>query len=455
MAFRSRLVAGLLALAAAPLLAEEAPSVSADLDQLPEVVELRKELAKRQLELFELDFQPQEFGRIAIDGQYFNYLKFTLRNRATASSEELQVRARGYNEVLKSLTEQYQSVKITSGAGVKLDVVNEAGGAVAGGTVLEREESRPVARTVNLTAIATTEDGTRARVLAEGLRAPALRAARAQAIKESPDGQLPTDWQPPAGTLPPEARFDDAGQPTAAAALDRVRRVLEERDHQRLLTLDEIRTMQLPPFDGQARVTVQDMNDPAYAMNGWYVGEVRGVIIFDRVPDTAHRITVTVNGASNKIRKKAAAPEAGKPENYFTSTILRRAYVVRLDFAGDEFTRQLDRYQETRSGWEWVDSLQRLDARRMQSYVAWFLDNVANATGDRNAALCDEFWPWYANVRAAYPKYADQLPDLERIAKSGDTGEAAAAPALTEPAPAAEPAPAPAEPAVEAPAPTP
>lgn len=350
---------------------------------LAEKAQLEEMLSSRQLDLFELQFIPGKLDRIVVKDRRgadhaFNYLTFTIRNQATIDPAQMAARAKGYNEVLQAIAQQYEQAKIQTEGGVKLAIDGVEG---QDGVVLERTEAKLRKRTVSLTALATDENGTRIRLL------------------DDPPGSGPQE----------QFAFPDLGEPTSAAVVRRILERVEEKEGVKLLSTEELRSLPLPPFDGVTRVEAPDINDPAHDMHGWFVGEAHGVILFPLLSEQGDRITVQINGLCNKMRFRHPAIEAGKPENYFQLHVLRRTMVLEFSRPGDEFSRDLDRFVLASSGYRWVESFQRTDVRRTMAYARYFLANLADEKGAVNTQVQDQFWPYYDEQRAANGK----LPDLK------------------------------------------
>lgn len=371
-----------VAACAAPLAAAESdkptPEFVADKAQLDDM------LAKRQFDLFELAFTPVKLDRIAFRdrrGQdwVYNYLVFTIRNQATIDPAKLATRAKGYNEVLQAMAQEYEMAKVTDEGGVKLVIDGVQG---QDGVVLERTEAKLRTRTVRLNAIASTENGTRIRLLDE------------------PPGSGPQE----------QYAFPDLGEPTSAQTVKAVIERIEAQEGRRLLSASELTSYELPPFDGVARVDAPDITSPAHDTHGWFIGEAHGVIVFPRLSDHGDRFSIQLNGLCNKLRFRIPEPEAGKPENYFQARVLRRTMVVEFTRPGDEFSRHQDRFVLGNWGYRWVDTFQRVDTRRTSAYARYFLDNVADEKGAPNAAIQAEFWPFYEQLRA---QYGEKLPALQ------------------------------------------
>ena len=352
-------------------------------EYLAEKAQLEEMISKRQLDLFELQFIPGKLGRVVVrdrrgQDHVFNYLTFAIRNQATVDPAQLATRAKGYNEVLQAIAQQYEQAKIESEGGVKLTIAGVEG---QDGIILERTESKLRTRTVNLTAQASDEDGTRIRLLDE------------------PPGSGPQE----------QYAFPDLGEPTSARIIQRIHERVEEQEGRKLLSSEALRSYELPPFDGVTRVEAKDITSPAHDTDGWLVGEAHGVLLFPKLSDYGDRFTIQLNGLCNKMRFRQPVIEAGKPENYFQTRVLRRTMVLTFNRPGDEFYRDLDRFELVRSGYQWVESFQRTDIKRTAAYARYFLTNIADEKGALNTAVQDQFWPYYDELRSAN----DKLPDMK------------------------------------------
>lgn len=362
--------------------AEEAGQPSQE--YLQQKAELEELLTKRDLDLYELYVRPGRLGRVVLvdrlgRDRVYNYLTFSVRNQATMDQAQLATRAKGYNEVLQAMATQYEKARVEAEGGGKLRLDGIEG---KDGVIVERTESQLKTRTVSLSVLASDEDGTRIRLLDE----------------------VP-------GTGPQEDfAFNDLGNPHSATVMQRVKEKVEEIEGRRLLTADELRHYPLPPFDGTTRVESPDITDPKHDMHGWFVGEAHVVIVFSKLSDFGDQFTIQINGLCNKMRFRGNAPEPGKPSNYFLSRTMRRTFVMRFDRPGDEFFRDLDRFDLVRSGYEWVDSFQRTEARRTSSYARYFLEGIADEKGLLNSTLYDQFWPYYDEQRAKFGKLPDVKP---------------------------------------------
>lgn len=365
-----------------------APLAAADSGQptpefLAEKAQLEEMLSKRQLDLFELQFIPGKLDRVVMRDRrgrdhVYNYLTFSIRNVATVDQAQFAARAKGYNEVLQAIAQQYEMAKVDNEGGVKLKIDGVEG---QDGVVLERTESKLRTRTVSLTALASDEDGTRIRLLDE------------------PPGSGPQE----------QYAFPDLGEPTSARVIQRILEKVEEQEGRKLLSSEALRTFELPPFDGVTRIEAKDITNPAHDTDGWLVGEAHGVLLFPRLSDYGDRFTIQINGLCNKMRFRHPAIEAGKPENYFQTRVLRRTMVLTFDRPGDEFFRDLDRFRLASHGYRWVESFQRTDIKRTGAYARYFLSNIADEKGGLNATVKEQFWPYYDELRTAN----DKLPDLK------------------------------------------
>ena len=361
--------------------AEEADQSSQEYRQ--QKAELEELLTKRDLDLYELHVLPGRLGRVVLvdrlgRDRVFNYLTLTIRNQATLDQAQLATRAKGYNEVLQAMAQQYEKARVEAEGGGKLRLEGIEG---KDGVIVERTESQLKTRTVSLSVYAADEDGTRIRLLDE----------------------IP-------GKGPQENfAFNDLGHPQSATLLKQAKEKAEEFEGRRLLTADELRQYPLPPFDGVTRVDSPDITDPKHDMHGWFVGEAHAVIIFSRLSDFGDQFTIQVNGLCNKLRFRGNEAEAGKPSNYFLAKTMRRTYVLHFDRPGDEFFRDLDRFDLGRAGYEWGASFQRTEARRTSAYARYFLDGIADEKGNLNSAIKDQFWPYYDDQRAKF----DKLPDVK------------------------------------------
>ena len=350
---------------------------------LAEKAQLEAMVSSRQLDLFELQFIPGKLGRVVVRDRrgvehVFNYLTFSVRNQATADAAQLATRAKGYNEVLQAIAQQYEMAKVDSEGGVKLKIDGVDG---QDGVVLERTESKLRTRAISITATASDEDGTRIRLL------------------DAPPGSGPQE----------QYAFPDLGDPTSAKVIQHILEKVEEQEGRKLLSTEKLRAFSLPPFDGVTRIDAPNIEDPAHDTHGWFVGEAHAVLLFPRLSDYGDHFTIQINGLCNKMRFRTPAVEAGKPENYFQTRVLRRTMVLEFDRPGDEFYRDLDRFELASQGYRWVESFQRTDVKRTIAYAKYYLTNIADEKGTLNGPVQEQFWPYYEDLRAANAK----LPDLK------------------------------------------
>src|SRR5690606_18788591 len=155
--------------------------------------------------------------------------------------------------------------------------------------------------------------------------------------------------------------------------------------------LEEIRAKELPTYD-------PSQQDPeTFAA----VGEVFGVVVFNRLNDHGDAFTIELRGLSNKLRVRKPETAAGAVENYSDTRILRRVYTMSYERPGDEHYRDLDRFELEESGWRWIDTFQRLSKRADMAYVRFFLDNLVDEDGHVQQATEDRFWPYFREARAA------------------------------------------------------
>ncbi len=344
-------------------------------DYLEHKAQLEEMLTSRDVDLFEMAFDPLALDRVVMTPRVgtpyvLHYLTFRLRNKITDDTKALTAKATRYNELLAAIAEQYEDAKVTNGVTLE----------VAGENVLDRAELRARTRKVSLTVYAYDEDGSRLRLLDD-----------------------------PVGSGPQENyNFADHGEVEAGAASRQAREKVEEIVGRRLMTVDEIRTLELPPYDASK------VNDYGEAE-----GEVFGVILIDRLNDHGDRFTIEVRGLNNKIRIRQPDSVTGTVDNYLASRVLRRVYVLNYSRPGDEFFRDQDRFVLADHGWEWLNTFQRLDQRKNVAYARYFLNNIADDQNKPVQSVEDEFWPYYDAVREAKPDAGDKLPDLQSALKQG------------------------------------
>lgn len=370
-------LAGLSLAGAAALTAADVAAAADGLGQpTPEYLaakaELDKMVANRDLELFEVSFEPVKLDRLLLNDrlgkpQLFHYLVFRLRNQV-GSGGMLSSQAKGYNDVLAAMAAQYEQAKVTKENGVGL-VVQSA--VPKDGVILERKDARTSERAIDLSVLAFNEHGTRLHLLDE-------------LTGNAKDG----------------FNFPDLGQPIQGTPTEFVRDRVEEALNRKLLTTEEIRKRKLPAYDATK-----------IGEFGWAEGEIYGVFVFNRLSDYGKHITIQVRGLSNKFRERWPDTEPGKVENYLEARFFRRQYVLHYEYPGDEFYRDLDRFTLAKSGWEWVPTFQRNSQRRTVAYSRYYLNNITSEKGDAlNKPVEEDFWAMYNEARAAK---ADKLPDLQ------------------------------------------
>ena len=344
-------------------------------EYLAQKAELEKMLSSRDLEVFEVSFEPLVLDRIVVKDQLgqphlYHYLAFRIRNQVgtTGIGSTPLSQAKAYNDVLAGIAAQYEQAKITKDGGVGLAV--DAAEA-KDGVIVDRQDARTSERALDLGVLASNEHGTRLRLL------------------DDPIG----------GGAQESFNFPDLGEPVQGTPTQYVRDRIEEALSRQLLTVDEIRGRKLPPFDA-AKI----------GENGWPAGQVDGVFIFNHISEFGKQITIEIRGLSNKLRERWPDTEAGKVENYLDLRIARRVYALHYAYPGDEFYRDSDRFELVRAGWEWATTFQRNAQRRAMAYSRYYLNNIAGSADALNKAVEDEFWPGYNETRA---QKGDKLPDFQ------------------------------------------
>jgi hypothetical protein len=163
--------------------------------------------------------------------------------------------------------------------------------------------------------------------------------------------------------------------------------------------------MKLPPYNA-AKVDEEGVAE----------GEVFGVVLFNRLSLYGDRFTIDVRGLSNKFRIRQPDAKKGEVDNYLASRFMRRDYVLHYARPGDEYFRNLDRFELTKGGWEWVNTFQRLKERKSIAYARYFLNNITDEKNVRQPEVEKELWEYYGKVRTEeYPSAGDaKLPDLEK-----------------------------------------
>ncbi len=346
-------------------------------EYLEQKAELEKLVQSRDTDLYELNFEPLMMDEVSLKDKtgnlhVYTYLTFRLRNEIKDATKPTIAKPSRYNEILKSITEQYQFAKAD---GAKLAVDGVAG---ADGVIVDREDLKPRTRKVNITVVAYNEHGTRIQLLDEPVGSGSQNTFN----------------------------FPDYGELSRDTVLKRVREEVEEVAQRRLLTVDELRTKELPPYDAGKRDE-----------EGVAEGEAFGVVLFNRLSVYGDKITVEVRGMSNKFRIRAPESKPEEVGNYVAARFMRRVYTLRYVRPGDEHFRHLDEYELVKGGWEWVNTFQRLHQRKSVAYAKYFLGNITDAKNVRQPKVEEELWEYYDAVRAAKPAAAEKLPDLKATLK--------------------------------------
>jgi hypothetical protein len=370
------------ALGAATTAESNAPSQ----EYLDQKAELEQMINSRDMELYEMSFEPLAMDRVVLTTRsgkeaVFNYLTFRLRNQIADKTSTPLSQAKGYNDVLAAMQEQYAGmVKKVEDNGVKLQIEGVDG---QDGTIVERQNAQIHQKKVSITVYGYDENGTRIRLLDE----------------------------PPGSGAQESFNFPDIGEPSWAAVAEKVKDKIEEKEGRELWSLDKIRGIELPPFESSQ-----------IEKNGWAKGELYGVAMFHRLSDYGDFFTFQVRGLSNKFRIHWPDTEAGKVENYLDARFFRRVWTLHYERLGDEYFRDLDPFVLKKSGWEWVNTFQRNEQRRSMAYARYFLENIANTSTPSptaNQTVESEFWPYYGQVRQEHPaKPNAPVPDLEAELKS-------------------------------------
>jgi hypothetical protein len=346
-------------------------------EYLDQKAELEKLVQSRDTDLYELNFEPLMMDEVSLKDKtgnlhVYTYLTFRLRNEIKDATKPTIAKPSRYNEILKAITEQYEYAKV-DGSQLAIDGVKGADG-----VIVEREDLKPRTRKVNITVVAYNEHGTRIQLLDE----------------------------PVGSGVQNNFNFPDYGELSRDTVLKRVREEVEEVAQRRLLTVDELRTKELPPYDATKRDE-----------EGVAEGEAFGVVLFNRLSVYGDKITVEVRGMSNKFRIRAPDSKPEEVGNYVASRFMRRVYTLRYVRPGDEHFRHLDEYELVKGGWEWVNTFQRLHQRKSIAYAKYFLGNITDAKDVRQPKVEDELWEYYDAVRAAKPDAGDKLPDLKATLK--------------------------------------
>ncbi len=369
------LVPGLLLALAAILPAEDIANPSQE--YLDQRAELEAMTGARNLDLYEVTLEPVAFDRLVIQDRLggatsHGYLAFRIRNQIGATSALPISQSKGYNEVLEAIVRQYEQARVNKEHGVVLSVDGVGG---KDGIIVERSDAQAGTRTLDLSFQLTDEHGSRQRVL------------------EDPSAPGAQD----------SFSFQDQGTTVHASVSSVVRDRVEELLGRRLLTLDEIRTRSLPPYDAATRTE-----------EGWAAGEVWGIAVFPQLPREGHRYTIDVRGLTNKFRIRWTPTEAGKPENYLTTVFYRRTFRLEYTVAGDEFHRQEGAMTLAKAGWQWLPTFQRSEQRRTQALARYYLNNIMAENGEgMNHEVGKAALAWYEASRQSDPARAAKLPEIK------------------------------------------
>jgi hypothetical protein len=345
-------------------------TLSAEAQQ--QVAELEAMITSRDTEEYEVAFEPIALDRVLIKDRLgrehlYHYLAFRVRNEISESQEEMLARTVRYNEILQQMATEYEYAQINEG--VELDVHGEK--------VLDRADKRAKERHLAISVLAYDENGSAIDLLDEPIGSGDQK----------------------------ELNIPDYGDYTANTPLDLIRDKAEEQLGRKLLTLEEIRAKALPPFDPS-----QTDDETVSA-----VGEVYGVVIFNRLNDHGDHFTIEMRGLSSKLRVRLPEAEAGQVENYSNTRVLRRVYTLEYSRPGDEYYRDLDKFVLGTHGWRWLDTFQRLQTRSDMAYVRYFFANLEDKDGHRVPATEERFWAYYQKVLDGHPDADPKaLPDLEK-----------------------------------------
>jgi len=324
--------------------------------------ELEAMQRSRDMRLYELDFVALGMGRVLVPSrtgidQPYHYMLFRLRNTVSDDARYLLEHATRFNEVMAAITNEFEGVRLDTTQGPRL-VVEDAGNVddPALADIVSRAELAPRSRQVNITAICEDENGTRFNLF---------------------DDQVGEGYT-----------FPDMGQTRYGVVYERVRELVEDKLGRRLRSVHELRGMELPPYDPN-RLTEE----------GEAMGEVHGVLIFERLPVEGDTFVVQVQGLSNKLRIQAPEHQSDQLADYVNTTVLRRTFVARYARPGDEYYLDLADFTQLSSGWEWRPAFNRLRQRRAMAYATYFLDNVERVSRDgeilRNEQIEESFWQYY------------------------------------------------------------
>ncbi len=311
----------------------------------------------RPRDIFEFDFDPIAFDRVVVEdelgrGHVFFYLAFRIRNLVAEDEDVLAEKYSRYNQVLDSIIQQYDGIEKDVAAGGRLRMENASAlRDQETGVIVKRPALKVKPRKISITSLVIDEHGTRFRAL-----------------------------DPMPYTDDPEAfDFEDHGATAVNIPYMRVHDLVEEELRTRLFNTDEIRRLEIPPYDPEQPSTFTNPDGELDQKDGFGMcqGEVKGVIIYPRLNPQANHLTIRVHGLANNLRFDI--PEKLprlKVEDYFNMRIKRRTYVLEYERTGDEFYRGRDAFDLVRQGYRWVSSFQRLHRRRDYALSRYFLNNI-------------------------------------------------------------------------------
>ncbi|MFW5830405.1 MAG: hypothetical protein ACOCXA_09115 [Planctomycetota bacterium] len=359
-------------LLAAPASAEESTDYSRDLAQLREMLVSGSAGASRDSGEYSLDIDVGDLQRFlhtppgSETGTVYHYVIFRLRNRiGQLQGVELDYSSH-YNEVLAAIADEYRDVEVDGNAlKVRSDHLEDSDLNV----ILDRSELTRRSRQVMPTIVAFDEDDTRMTALDD--------------LHEGSQDRF---------------NFDDEGRRDVALELDIVRKRIEEQQGRRLLLPNEIAEVRLQPYDP---------NRPG--IEGFAQGEVFGIALFNDIDAHSDMVKIEFRGISNKTRVLETVHARDEVADYFNTRVLRRIYEVTYQRTGDEYARDLDRWERVDAGWVWDNTFQRLERRRDRALAIWFVDNIADAQNKPNQTVLEEFKRFYREQQQQHP----ELPDLK------------------------------------------
>lgn len=356
--------------------------------------------APRDTGLYEVDFEALDFDRILLkDGDAFDrvyhYMTFRLRNRVSDNAEYLVKHASNFNEVMDSIVSEYESASFDTETGPRLKIENvETIEDLDLATIIDRPDLLVRTRKLNITVVASDEDGTRFRLFDPVYQGPLGRNDEPAWVF---DDQRSRGGQEEFG-------FPNYGDARYGMAYREVREAIEEREGRRLLSVFDIRGRELAPYDPSVRNA-----------EGVAQGEIYGVLIFDRLPVTGDEFTLHVQGLSNKLRFKGLEIKQGLPadptkvQDYFNAEIMRRTFEVVVERPGDEFYLDQAPMEIVKAGWTWIEAFNRIQHKSTMAYAKFFLDNISLGE-ERDGPAGPELYN--REVKAAFLEYWNQQTDV-------------------------------------------